>query len=184
MFRKFLKTNTKKSEKGFTLIEMIVSIAIFSIVVVMALGALLVIIEANSKSKSVKLVVNNLNMALESMSRELRVGYDYNCASSFGGDCSSGGSTIYFKTKDGDDAYYKFSGNTLKRKIDEIDSAEVSLIGSDVFIEDLTFYVEGTGVGDEEQPRILVTLKGLSEEGTETTEFNIQTTISQRQIEP
>lgn len=64
---------------GFTLIEIIVSLGIFTIVAVVAMGAFLKVIDANKKSQSLKTAINNVNFALESMSRELRVGSNYYC---------------------------------------------------------------------------------------------------------
>jgi prepilin-type N-terminal cleavage/methylation domain-containing protein len=76
----FLFLNKKSTfKKGFTLIEIIVSLAIFSIVSVIAVGALLKIIDANKKSQSLKTAINNVSFVLESMSRELRVGTNYYC---------------------------------------------------------------------------------------------------------
>jgi prepilin-type N-terminal cleavage/methylation domain-containing protein len=66
-------------QKGFTLIEMIISLAIFTVVAVIAVGALLKIIDANKKSQTLKSAINNINFALESMSREMRVGSTYSC---------------------------------------------------------------------------------------------------------
>lgn len=65
--------------QGFTLVEMIVALGIFTLVAVVAIGAFLKIIDANKKSQSLKTAVNNLNFAMEAMSRELRVGYNYYC---------------------------------------------------------------------------------------------------------
>lgn len=58
---------------------MVVSLGIFAVVAVVAVGALLKITDANKKSQSLKTAINNLNFALESMSREMRVGTDYHC---------------------------------------------------------------------------------------------------------
>lgn len=71
-----------KKQKGFTLVEMIVSLAIFSIVAVVALGALVNIISANKKAQSLQASITNLNFALETMSREMRVGSKYHCYTS------------------------------------------------------------------------------------------------------
>ncbi len=73
------KDKQKNGQNGFTLIEMIVSIAIFIVVALIAVGALLKVIDANHKSQSLKTSINNLNYALEAMSRELRVGTRYHC---------------------------------------------------------------------------------------------------------
>ena len=70
----------QKSQKGFTLVEMVVSLAIFTVVAVIAVGALMKITSANRKSITLKTTINNLNFTLESMSREMRVGKDYYCS--------------------------------------------------------------------------------------------------------
>ena len=66
-------------QKGFTLIEMIVSLGIFSIVAVVALGALIKIISANKKAQTLQSAMTNQNYALESMSREMRMGTNFIC---------------------------------------------------------------------------------------------------------
>ncbi len=71
--------NKKNNQRGFTLLEMIISLAIFTIVALIAIGAILKIMDANRKSLSLKTAINNLNFALESMSREMRVGSNYFC---------------------------------------------------------------------------------------------------------
>jgi len=65
--------------RGFTLVEIIVSLGVFSVVAVVALGAMVRIISANKKAQTLQSAMTNLNYALESMSRELRVGTRYYC---------------------------------------------------------------------------------------------------------
>ena len=57
--------------RGFTLIELMVSVTIFIIVMVIALGSLLSISEAERKAEQLKTVMNNLNFGLESMARAI-----------------------------------------------------------------------------------------------------------------
>ena len=71
--------NFYSTKKGFTLIEIMVSLALFIIVAVIALGAFLKIISENKQSQSLQTAMNNANFALESMTRELRVGDRYDC---------------------------------------------------------------------------------------------------------
>jgi prepilin-type N-terminal cleavage/methylation domain-containing protein len=68
-----------RNTRAFSLVEMIVSMAIFSIVAVIALGALTKIIASNRKAQSLQSSITNLNFMLDSMSRELRVGAYYQC---------------------------------------------------------------------------------------------------------
>jgi prepilin-type N-terminal cleavage/methylation domain-containing protein len=65
--------------RGFTLVEMIVSLAIFSVVAVVALTALMSIMSANRKAQTLQASITNLSYALEAMSREMRVGTTYFC---------------------------------------------------------------------------------------------------------
>lgn len=73
-----------KTRTGFTLVEMIVSLAVFSIVAVVALGAMVKIVSANRKAQSLQASITNLNFALDAMSRELRTGSTYFCESNNG----------------------------------------------------------------------------------------------------
>jgi prepilin-type N-terminal cleavage/methylation domain-containing protein len=68
-------------EKGFTLIEIMISLAIFTVVAVIAVGSLLKVMDLNRKSVNLKTAINNLNFVLESMSREIRMGTKYKCGS-------------------------------------------------------------------------------------------------------
>ncbi|MDB5238914.1 MAG: hypothetical protein JWO00_249 [Candidatus Parcubacteria bacterium] len=65
--------------RGFTLIEIIVSLMIFSIVAVVALAALVKIVDANKKAQTTQDAVVGLSFALEAMSRELRTGSTIRC---------------------------------------------------------------------------------------------------------
>jgi len=67
------------NEKGFSLIEMLVATALFSMVMIVGVGALVSIIDANRKAQSLQSVINNLNFAVEQMSRTVRTGSQYRC---------------------------------------------------------------------------------------------------------
>ena len=70
--------SSKKS--GFTLIEIIVSLALFSVVITIAVGALLILITSNRQLQNEQSVLSNLSFALDSMTREIRTGSNYYCA--------------------------------------------------------------------------------------------------------
>jgi prepilin-type N-terminal cleavage/methylation domain-containing protein len=73
--------NTKPSTAGFTLIEMIVSLALFSVVITISVGALLILIASNRQLQDEQAVLTNLSFALDSMTREIRTGSAYVCGS-------------------------------------------------------------------------------------------------------
>ncbi len=175
-------------KQGFTLIELIVSVALFSIVMTVALGALLAVIDANREAKGIKLVVNNLNLAMESMSRELRVGTKYcTVADGTGSACNdvTGSEVVYFTTDQGQDqSFFRYDPITqsITRRVGET-GQELYLTGSDVFLENVNFYIRGVGFSDGTQPSVWIVLNGRSQQGDQEVNFNLQTLVSQRKLE-
>lgn len=75
-------------DKGFTLIELMVSVSIFSVVMLIVIGALITLNNANQKAQAIRAVVDNLNFAMEDVTRNVRTGGGYKCGLSvnLGGD--------------------------------------------------------------------------------------------------
>jgi prepilin-type N-terminal cleavage/methylation domain-containing protein len=98
--------NTKKLSRGFTLLEMIVSLGIFSTVAIIAVGSLVRITSLNRQAQSLQSAMNDINYTLESISREMRFGSDYSCINidNFSGDDTgrnpgcSGAKGVIFKS--------------------------------------------------------------------------------------
>jgi prepilin-type N-terminal cleavage/methylation domain-containing protein len=168
---------SSRYHRGFTLVEMIVAVAIFATVVLIAVGALLSIVSANRKANELRVVMENLNFAIESIARDIRTGEDYGCTG-VSGDCSAS-SRLTFIDQSGALVEYQFQGSAIKRNIE---GKSVPVTSSEVVIEDVRFYVTGASPsGDSRQPRVLMVIKGLAGiEGRNETRFNLQTTVSQR----
>jgi len=92
----------KKNTLGFTLIEMIVSLGVFSVVVTTAVGAILVLISTNQQLQAEQSVMTNLAFALDTMTREIRTGYNYYCDSE-SNYSSSGPNNIFDDSNNHDD---------------------------------------------------------------------------------
>lgn len=60
---------------------MIVSLGLFSVVVTIAVGALLILIASNRQLQQEQSVLSNVSFALDSMTREIRTGTQYYCES-------------------------------------------------------------------------------------------------------
>ena len=181
-----------KKNKGFTLIEMMVSIAVFSVVMVTAMGALLSVIDSNNKARSIKTAVNNISFALEGISKKMRMGTNYACGTdgqTAEQDCTGGVNTISFKVKDGEYIFYKFE-DQIKSCISTIqgrcDADYSQLTSPEVILDKVRFYVigvthsEDSNIQNRTQPRMLITISGTagSRDKTRTT-FDLQTGISQ-----
>lgn len=165
------------ASRGFTLVEMIVALFIFSVVMVVSTGALVSIIEANRKAQSVKSVMNNVSFAVDSMMRNLRVGTGYEPGPQSA--CSgNGASSLTFTDVDGRQVRYRLSANQIERSIDS--GMWLAMTAPEVSIERLCFYVDGTSSGDAQQPRVLILVGGVAGQGRSETPFDIQTLVSQR----
>ena len=197
-------------KRGFTLIELLVSTAVFTIVMVVALGALLSLSEANRKADILNSSINNLSFALDSMSRALRTGTNYHCTS--GGilaepkDCGAGGSSgitpgtyLTFLDADGIRVTYRFDnaqdetslcGQTAKpygcieRSVNG--GAFLPLTMPEVIVTNLSFYVTGAepknaASEDTTQPKVTILLNAYtSVKATQKSVFSLQTSVTQR----
>jgi prepilin-type N-terminal cleavage/methylation domain-containing protein len=73
---------TPHTTAGFTLIEMLVSLALYTIVATIAVGTLLVLIDESKRVQGDQSVMTTLTFAMDSMTREIRTGRAYYCVSS------------------------------------------------------------------------------------------------------
>jgi len=181
--------------KGFTLIEMMVSVAIFAIVMTISLGALLSMSESDRKAQSFKSVINNLNFSMDSMSRSIRTGQVYHCDISQGSistarDCATVAATSFaFQATDGTTVSYCLYDNSIRREITPAGftpdtSCSASGFGSitspEVRIDTLSFFVTGAESAGI-QPKVTILISGVvTVTATQTSTFNLQTSVTQR----
>ncbi|MEM9336366.1 MAG: type II secretion system protein [Patescibacteria group bacterium] len=71
--------HSTQTHTGFSLIELIVSLGLFSVVITVSVGSLLVLIGANQREQATQNIMTNLAFSLDSMTREIRTGFDYYC---------------------------------------------------------------------------------------------------------
>lgn len=180
-------------ERGFTLIEMIVAVGLFSVVMLVSTATLLSLVSANRKSQSVQSVMNNLNIALDGMVRSIRMGSNYHCGSApytAPEDCEEG-TMLAFEAFSGDTWIYWFAededgiGRIYKSETGDV-SEGYAVTAPSVAIDLLEFYVVGTtpGIADTGfvQPKVVIVVKGsagVRDVRTSTT-FAIQATAVQR----
>ncbi len=198
-----------KTHSGFTLIEMIVSLGVFSIVVTTAVGAILVMIATNQRLQGEQSVMSNLSFALDNMTREIRTGTFYNCITSnppsnqeslgtSTSECVSGGIGLSF-VEGGDSLtggsdervmyYYDSSEGGFKRQVGN-DSPE-SIVSGGIVIQNAVFTVTGSdqvdSSGDVEQPTVTLYVEAISEQdassGGTPKVYQLQTTITQRVLD-
>lgn len=183
---------------GFLLVELIVALFLFSLVMTISVGSIIQLLDANRKTQSLKSVMNNLNLALDSMTKAIAVGRDYDCGVIADGvtDCEiPGDNQINFESNedlsgDGilDTITYSFRVDAegkgyLARAMDG--GTPIRMTAPEIDITNLTFVVTGTAPfdsGDRQQPKVWISIQGMTREdprGTGST-FRVQTAISQR----
>ena len=168
---------------GFSLIEALISVALFSIVAVMSVGALTSLIDANNKARSQKVVTNNIYASIEKMTRDIRDGEGI---LPFSGTQNQ----ITYLWDDDDNAgtapiqvTYSLSGNTIYRHAGSGPTVAITASGNNgVTVTDLSFTSLDQNLSDQ-QGGVQVTVKGLTGDGADATEFNIETVISDRLTE-
>ncbi len=185
---------------GFTLIEVLVSVALFVIVVTTAVSALLVVLDANRKSQSISNTINNTFFTFETMSRLMRTGLNYHCGSSgqvtAPNDCPNGDDEIYFTDDRGQFVHIWLdtsNGNgVIMQEVDQNGAGngvsfgpQYELTSENFDIKTLRFVVTGSTIaGNTEQPMTTITLHGIADEGTpQSAELKLQTTVTQRMID-
>lgn len=187
-----------KSEEGFSLVEALVAVSIFSLAVSLVLGVLLFFVSMNRYSQARNFVVENLSFAMESMTREIRFGHTYHCGQKSGmpslddsSNIQSGDECKYIaftlvreeeEEEYGEDGrriiYYLGEGDNEGRlmKVIDGDLPGKPVTAESINIQDLNFFVRNN------TPYVVIVLKGEAEVEGEKSGFNLQTSVSGRDL--
>ena len=187
---KILLSKKGGSNHGFTLIEIMVAVSIFSLIMVISMGSILSVFDANKKSQTLRTVMDNMNFTLEGMTRTIRFGRNYHCGS--GGDttqpydCPSGANSITLQAVNGSQIRYRLNGGRIGRTINN--GTEYFVTSPDITIQSLAFRVFGSLLynngSDLLQPQVIITVKGFAGTKPSTqSSFSLETTVSQRRFD-
>jgi prepilin-type N-terminal cleavage/methylation domain-containing protein len=196
------------SDAGFTLVELLVSLALFTIVVVAAVGSLYTINQASAKVGAMRTVLDNLNFATESMSRTIRTGSGIVCGGvsntngqtqpncAFGNTNGPAQEISFTSTLAGDEGVLDYRRVVIPgsaTNAHEIQKCQVqnntplncvAVTSPNIDVTQLYFFVDGVGKGDGKQPSVTMIMQGVASAGTNNVApFAIQTFISQRAAE-
>lgn len=184
-----IHTTAKKYGSGFTLVELLVAIAVFIVVMTISLGSILSIMDASRKAKNLKTMMTNLNFSIDVMAREIKFGKKYYCGIDVTNphiatqNCSSGGTSITFTTSTGVDTIYTLSSGQIQKSINH-GGTYIGVTSPEVTIQDLKFFVLGSTFADTIQPKVLVLIRGYAgSKPTTQSSFVLQTTLSQRELD-
>ena len=181
---------TQKTKRGFTIVELMVALTVFTFVMVIISGAVISIFNANQKSKTLRSVMDNLNFTMESMNRTIRFGKDYHCGPAIPSfpitvplDCGGVGSnTMTVLGSNGITTTYALSSGRITKTASGVTTYFTS---PDVNITILTFRVYGStpysGATDLFQPQVIIVIAGnVGVKASTNTAFTLETTVSQK----
>ncbi len=186
------------NNRAFSLVELMVSLTIFSLVMITSIGALLTMIDANAKAQALYTSMTNLSFTIDNMTRNLRTGYDYYCPNANANEslssnmntgnsknCTNGSAIAFTREKDRVRVGYKYDSadKMLQQRIiyGEVDTGWVDIDAGGIEIDTFEVTVDGAISGDTVQPQIILFIKGSVKNGLDTpTQFQIQTNVTQR----
>lgn len=194
---------------GFTLVELLVTIALFSILVSIAAGGFVRAMRSEREVSAMMFTESNVSVTLEEMTRELRTGYLF---------CDSPGSTVgspkeapecqswcsisssgSIWTCSGGIEFYNANGEHVEYFLGTSNNPEAPtstilyrydngtttpLTSGNVSITNLSFTLLGNSENDQWNPRITIAVGAEPNDSTVSwTTANLETTVSARAID-
>lgn len=178
-----------RQQNGFTLIELMVATSIFVIVMLSSMSSLFMLLDTGKNSRGLRFAMDNVNFAMESMTRSIRMGTNYYCGiantyvnlsdlDSFqdGNNCT----LIAFKPSSqsaSQKVAYQLSDGAIQMNSG---GSWIPITSSNVNIENLKFFTEGSSPSDSIQASVYIIMKGTVTIKGVPTSFSVQTLASQR----
>ena len=176
----------KQKGEGFTLMEMLVAVTLFSIVITICLGIFISSLQANKTFIRMQKVQNDIRYLIDIISKEIRLGtidYDYN---GYAGNITNPVSILALRDSSNDSVYFRFNNKAVQMGFDDINWSDLTT--TNIEIESMDFYIIPSSnpfTANPEtvaQPMVLLYLHAYyNEAGSMDGNLRIQTVISSRQ---
>ena len=189
------------TSRGFTIIEVMIAMAIFTVVVTIGIGSVLDAINQHYATENLRTVMDSLNYVMEDMARNIRLGTPPHCGM-LGAGATTGivaplscplasdpHNIISFNSQDGTVVTYEImpaSGSTLSTIVKQKGTgAPQRVIPKEVEMDwaNSGFTVRGAEAGDGAQPTVVIRLAGTIRFKNTSSKFAIETTATQRALD-
>jgi Tfp pilus assembly protein PilW len=166
--------NILKNKQGQSLMEMIVAVALFSVVRLIVVSIFQTVLTAQRSAITTSNIQENLRYAFETMSKEIRMAQKSDCSIGSGNVYTIANNALYFKNQYGECVSYSLDNNRIKL---DRNGNQAYITPEAVKISNLKFLVASSV-----QPRvtIMADIAVPAKSGVGQT-IKIQTTISSRQ---
>lgn len=165
----------KKYNAGYSLVEILVVLGLFSSIATLTLGALLNAQTVNARLQETQAILDNINLSVQTVTRDIRFGSNFHCEQTTPvgpvsgiptvpttrNNCPPGGpkgTVLIFRPSDATNdldrvAYYVSNGILFRDVYPYLGTTTIlQMTSDDVYISSLTFYVDGanssTGYND------------------------------------
>jgi prepilin-type N-terminal cleavage/methylation domain-containing protein len=186
-------TGLINKQKGFTLVELIVTITVFLIIFETVIGIFIAGIRQQRISLETQLLLDQITFSLEFMSRNLRMANKElnnppDCLSSRGLNYEithNGNGVKFINTLDNNECQEFFldnDGRLRYKKGNQPDQDALPMTSSKLTVSSLKFNLMGGDQSDEIQPRLTFVLE-ISSKSPNIPKTKFQTTVSQRKLD-
>lgn len=184
-------------QQGFTLVEMMTAIAIFTIITTMGLAALLSMVNASRQAQAQRAALDSLNFVVDAIARDARTGSQYVIgqdpdAYSATGNNNGQASAFSFRNQEGCSVTYRFIeedslGVIQQRKDTPCGTNQYRNLTTPTIINvtELNFFVRGANadIGDTQQPMVSFIIAAEASSSGATSDIVLQTSVTQRLLD-
>lgn len=167
---------------GFTLLEMIISIGIFSVLVISSIGVMIGVSNAQIKAANLQATQDSIRFGIELMAKEIQTGHAYALTNYCG--ASALEQELSFITRLGEPRVYCLAGTILKRIAGTTDYAYAKpFLADEVSVDSVRFAIGGATPGyTDGQPWVMIALSvtSNSQKPTLVSHMDMETMIVQR----
>lgn len=170
-----------KADMGFTLIELMVAVGVFSIAISASSGLFVVSLRGQQRAHVVQNLSDNVRYAMETISKEIRMGSDFSSSSCAGSSCSFKSHMFH---RDG--KIVKFERDTITNKIlfddDTIIDDSLPITSANIEVFSLNFELLGGSATDQERVVIVMQARVVGNSPYASADITLQTTVSPRAL--
>jgi len=187
-----IKNQGEPKTKGFTLVEMLVSVSIFVIVAFIVVSTLLTMSYAYKKAQRMRLLMDNLGFSIQTLSLNIREGVGYSQS-----DCSPNEAEGCFEFQPLDSWLSNESANVCYRRYVREDNGPGGILkcnsscsscsvnsGSDIISPEINItklqFIETSG---NQKSLVKIMIAGEAGANRDFTDFFIQNSVSQRNVD-
>lgn len=167
--------NTKTHEKGFTIVEVLVSSLIFSIIAMSVSAIFVQLIGLQRRVLANQKIQNDSLFVIEMMSRDIRVS---RIADQESPNCDLAILTITHPSKG--TVIYRVSNGYIEKS--ENGGSFITISNQNINFSRMNFCVKGSGVNDNQTPRVAILTTVENRTGREILKINLQTSVSSRDV--